>query len=536
MKISFIAVLTLLLACQEVVTPVHIEWKEYEETAFIEANSQNNNPRLRFKRIQSEWFPRSEIVNKLSAQLAGFTEKKYEKYKPLIHERSILEIQSSIQNDSLDYETLTKWYLYRIAMFESDSATTLHSIISINPEAVEQARQCDRRRHENTHPIYGMPVLIKDNINTSGMPTTAGAVALRNNKPEDAALVRRLTSRGAIILGKVNMSEWAYFFCEGCPLGYSAMGGQTLNPYGRMVFETGGSSSGSATSVAANYAVAAVGTETAGSILSPASQNSLVGLKPTVGSIEAEGIVPLSRTLDTAGPITRSVSDNAILFDALSVMDLELPLKPIDTSVVSYKLGILKSYYSSDSLYALSVDRLHAHGMDTLLLEEPEFNFRGFLTFLNLDMRNDLASYLSESAHLPKGIKTIQDIVAFNQQDSFALMPYGQGRFDGILQDTTSTEDHARLKAELLNRGKAFFEALMTRHGIDFVVSVNNRHALQGALALYPGITVPMGYESDGEPVGLTFYTESGKEKELLEIAYTFELITQCRKAPKGFD
>ena len=149
------------------------------------------------------------------------------------------------------------------------------------------------------------------------MATTAGAVALKDNTTDDAFMVNQLKSKGALILGKANLSEWAYFFCGDCPSGYSAVGGQTLNPYGRRIFDTGGSSSGSAVSVAANFCAAAIGSETAGSILSPASQNSVVGLKPTIGLVSRSGIVPISSTLDTAGPITKTVRDNAIVLDAI---------------------------------------------------------------------------------------------------------------------------------------------------------------------------------------------------------------------------
>ena len=170
-----------------------------------------------------------------------------------------------------------------------------------------------------------MPIFLKDNINASGMATTAGAVALQNNITDDAFIVKQLKSKGALILGKANLSEWAYFFCGDCPSGYSAIGGQTLNPYGRRIIDTGGSSSGSGVSVAANFCAAAVGSETSGSILSPASQNSAVGLKPTVGLLSRSGIIPISSTLDTAGPITRNVTDNAIMLDAMFGEDISDP-------------------------------------------------------------------------------------------------------------------------------------------------------------------------------------------------------------------
>ncbi len=166
-----------------------------------------------------------------------------------------------------------------------------------------------------------MPILLKDNIGAAGMITTAGSVALADNNAGDAFITKRLKEENAIILGKANLSEWAYFLCTGCPVGYSAVGGQTINPYGRLQFESGGSSSGSGVSVAANYAVAAIGSETSGSILSPSSQNNLVGLKPTIGLLSRSGIVPISSHLDTPGPMTKNVVDNAIVLQALTGKD-----------------------------------------------------------------------------------------------------------------------------------------------------------------------------------------------------------------------
>ncbi len=197
----------------------------------------------------------------------------------------------------------------------------LNSIIAINPDAVSEARKRDKNRSDGDHPIYGMPVLLKDNIGMQGLPVTAGAAALANNMAADAFITERIKEKGGIILGKTNLSEWANYLSSACPNGYSAVGGQSLNPYGRRKLDTGGSSSGSGTAMAANYAAAAVGTETSGSILSPSSANSLVGLKPTVGLLSRAGIVPLSGTLDTPGPMTRTMTDNAILLSALSGED-----------------------------------------------------------------------------------------------------------------------------------------------------------------------------------------------------------------------
>ena len=309
-------------------------WTPYDQSAELEANKEHEIERMQYKLIQSKHLDKNKIWEKLIPEIQQFSEEDYESLKPLILEQDIPTIQQHIRDEHLTYEKLVLWYLHRIVKYESDPEKTLHSIIALNPRVVEEARQRDLNKAIDDHLIFGMPILLKDNINTAGMKTTAGAVAIMDNQTHDAFIVERLKERGALILGKANLSEWAYFFCRPCPVGYSAIGGQTLNPYGRKVFETGGSSSGSGTTIAANYAVAAVGTETSGSILSPSSKNSLVGLKPTIGLLSRTGIVPISSTLDTPGPMTRNVTDNAILLSALSGRD---PSDFVSNSNSAYK-------------------------------------------------------------------------------------------------------------------------------------------------------------------------------------------------------
>ncbi|WP_370104857.1 amidase family protein, partial [Winogradskyella sp.] len=274
-----------------------------------------------FKVLDSENLTKEDIWAEIDSQLKDFTEADYNRLKPFILEQNIPTLQKHVFDNNITYEDLTKFYLYRIRQFDRENSLSLNSVISINKNVINEAKDRDEKRKlyedvsvdyfKNT--IVGMPILLKDNINTSGMATTAGAVALKDNTTEDAFIVKQLKSKGALILGKANLSEWAYFFCGDCPSGYSAIGGQTLNPYGRRIMDTGGSSSGSGVAVAANFCAAAIGSETAGSILSPASQNSVVGLKPTIGLVSRSGIVTISSTLDTAGPITRTVMDNAIV-------------------------------------------------------------------------------------------------------------------------------------------------------------------------------------------------------------------------------
>ncbi len=286
-----------------------ILWTPYNDSAEVAANQDHEIGRMRYQLIQSKVLNKNKIFTPLYGEVSKMTEADYNALRSLILEQDIPTIQSHIESGMFTYEQLVLFYLYRIYTYELDNTTTLNTIIALNENIVDEARKLDQLRKEsvseNRHPIYGMPILLKDNINTRGMTTTAGSIALAKNVVEDAFVVRQLKHNGALILGKVNLSEWAYYLCKGCPVGYSAIGGQTLNPYGRRQFETGGSSSGSGTSVAANYAVAAVGTETSGSILSPSGQNSVVGLKPTIGLLSRSGIVPISSTLDTPGPMTK---------------------------------------------------------------------------------------------------------------------------------------------------------------------------------------------------------------------------------------
>ena len=319
--------------------------------------------------------------------ILNFSNEEYEKLKPLILEQDILKIQSNIQQGKLTYEKLCLFYLYRIYLFETNKNTYLNSIIALNPDVLINAKKKDQNRYkEINHPLYGIPILIKDNIDALPMSTTAGSAAFKNNIPNnDSFLVKRLKEKGALILGKVNLSEWAYYFCQDCPLGYSALGGQTLNPYGRKIFETGGSSSGSGVAVAANYSVAAIGSETSGSILSPSGKNSVVGLKPTIGSISRNGIIPISSSLDTAGPMAKSVMDTAILMNALigfdSTDEYSYNSNPIfyqglDTVTLDGKSFGIFEKYEKDSLMKISLDLIRKAGAKIISFKAPEIELQ----------------------------------------------------------------------------------------------------------------------------------------------------------------
>jgi len=534
------------LGCNNKQATIVTEWSPYDQAAEIADNADHNNPRMQYKLIQSKVLDKQKIWDDINAQITDFSEADYERLLPLILEQDIMTKQEYIASGKLSYRQLTQWYLYRIKKYESDNNKSLQSIISINPHAVAQATEKDKSKSKNQHPIYGMPILLKDNINTDDMPTTAGAIILQNNQTGDAEIVKRIKVNGGIILGKVNLSEWAYYFCKGCPLGYSAVGGQTLNPYGRRMYETGGSSAASGTTMAANYAAAAVGTETSGSILSPSSQNSVVGLKPTIGLLSGDGILPISSTLDTPGPMTRNVSDNAILLSALSAgykpnpntKDIVRPKKYYNELNKDYikglRLGVIKNYMK-DSLYKIAVDDLKNLGAEIVEYEPEDISFDQFLTFLNADMQRDFPKYMASYAGPDVEIRSVKDVVEYNLLDTLTRAPYGQALLEGVVAEDISDQDFETLKREYDAMGKKYFNAPMDKHQLDAIVSINNYNAGHAAMAKYPCVTIPMGYQSNGEPKNVTFIAKSFEEQKLLKIAYAYEQATQRRKMPSDY-
>lgn len=537
-------ILLFLVACQQKApTPI---FTTYNETVALEKQQAHENKRMRFQLFQSKHIDLNDVFKPFEKELSAFSKAHYEALKPLILEQDIPTLQKSVRAGKLTYEKLTLFYLYRIRKFESDSTLSLNSIISLNPKVLAQAREKDKNNVSDLFfdiSVYGMPVLLKDNINTQDMATTAGAVALQyNDTQKDAFIVEKLKEQGALILGKVNLSEWAYFFCSGCPLGYSAIGGQTLNPYGRAVFETGGSSAGSGVSVAANFAVAAVGTETSGSITSPSSLNSVVGLKPTVGVLSRTGIVPISSTLDTPGPMTKNVTDNYILLkamlgkdnsDAASIdykLDAELEM---DAPLKGKRVGVLKPFLT-DSIYAKTMDILRKAGAELITMTPPEVSFAGFITLLNIEMKHDLPTYLAAHASSSVNINSIQSVLDFNRKDSVLRAPYGQQLFEGIVNDTTTLTQLEVIKQRLQLEGATYFQDLNTLN-LEAVLSINNYHSGMAAMANHPTLTVPMGYKESGEPISLTFIGKPFTELKLLALGYAFEQITKTRKMPEKY-
>ena len=544
-KILFLS-LFFILACKPTQKTVIPAWTSYDETEEVAKNTTNASTRMRYKLIQSKILDKNTIWKNIAQQIGTFSEDDYQRLKPLILEQNIPTIQSHIQSGSISYETLTQWYLYRIVKYENDKDKMLNAIVAINPEAVNEARKRDKNKSNHDHPIYGIPILVKDNTNVKGMPTTAGTHLLRNNTAADAFIITQIKDKGGIVLGKTNLSEWANFLFLTGPNGYSAVGGQTLNPYGRKIFDTGGSSSGSGAAVAANYAAAAVGTETSGSILSPSWQNSIIGLKPTTGLLSRTGIIPISSTLDTPGPMTKNVTDSGILLSAMSGEDNNDPATKNNPKNIKYledlksgtlqglRFGAIKSFLG-DSIYKQSINTIIKLGGIVVEYDPEPMNFDGFGTILSADMKVDLPNYLNKYASNELTIRSIADIIAYNKNDSILKIPYGQGRFEQMLAENITEAELLQIKAKIKKEGVNFFEKPMVKYQLDAILSINNNNASHAAAANYPCLTIPMGYKITGEPWGLTFITRPYQEDTLLKMGFAFEKATKIRKLPQDY-
>ena len=522
--------------------PAQNVWESFDEQALIAQNQSHPLPRMQYKRILSKHRERGAIWQSLVSEIQAFGVENYERLKPFILEQNIPSLQQNRAKGVFSYEELTLFYLYRIYSIENDPERFVNAVIALSPYALATAKARDKQAKEvEPYSLYGIPVLLKDNINAAGMPTTAGAAALANNRTDDAFLTRKLKDAGAVILGKANLSEWAYYFCSGCPVGYSALGGQTLNPYGRYQFESGGSSSGSGVAAAMNYAAVTLGSETSGSILSPSAKNSVVGLKPTVGRLSRSGIIPISSSLDTAGPITKNVLDNWIVFNAIQGPDptdaaaLEGSLIPIPEQLPQdlkgKRIGYFKNF-QTDTLYARAIQDLEALGAELVEFVPTEINLQGFAKLLDVDMKKDLPAYFQQHAATDNPFGSVADVVAFNHQDTLLHAPYGQTYFKGIVADTTSQESFQKLKQRLLSEGRRFFETAMQTEALDAVISIDNYTAAYAAVAHYPALAVPMGYKPTGEPSALVFIAPSQQEAVLYTLGSVYESATQYRQAP----
>jgi amidase len=483
------------------------------------------------------------------------------------------QLQTAMSSGKLTAVALARKYLQRIDEVDR-RGPALNSVIEVNPEAeaIAAALDAERKAGKVRGPLHGVPVLIKDNIDTADkMMTTAGSLALVGAKPlQDSHVAQRLREAGAVILGKTNLSEWANFRSSHATSGWSGRGGQTHNPY---VLDRNpcGSSSGTGAAIAANLCAIGIGTETDGSVVCPSSANGLVGIKPTVGLISRSGIIPISHSQDTAGPMARTVTDAAILLTALAgidprdgatseatghfVDDYTQFLKP--EGLKGARLGIARQYFgfsqATDQLMAEAIEALKRGGAE--IVDPANIPTQGKfddteLSVLLYEFKADLNAYLAGLGPAAP-VKSLTELIAFNEKNAAREMPYfGQDLFTkaeakGPLTDKDYLD--ALEKNHRLTRAEGI-DAVMDEHKLDALVAptggpvwctdlLNGDHFTGGyssasAVAGYPHITVPAGLAA-GLPVGISFFGRAWAEPVLLKIAFAFEQLTKARRPPQ---
>jgi amidase len=488
-------------------------------------------------------------------------------------ETTIADLQEALRSGRHTSRSITQAYLERIQEVDKQGPA-LNSVIELNPDALAMAEKLDDERKAGRvrGPLHGIPVLIKDNIDTADrMQTTAGSLALVGQPaPRDAYIVEKLRESGAVILGKTNLSEWANIRSKNSTSGWSGRGGLTRNPFA-LDRNPSGSSSGSAVAASANLCAAAIGTETDGSIISPASACGLVGIKPTVGLLSRSGIIPISHSQDTPGPVARTVADAAALLGALTGIDPRDPATnssrgkaaPDYTAFLKTdalrgaRIGVARNYFG----FSEPVDKLMADAIDTIkragatLIDPADIASSSQLgpaenIVLLCELKADLNRYLAERA-MKDGPRTLADVIKFNEANRATEMPYfGQDHFieaeaKGPL--TTKVYLDALAKNQKLARDQgidavakkfkldAFIAPSRTPAWLtDLVNGDSSSHSCSGlpAVAGYPHITLPMGF-IHGLPVGISFFGTAWSEPKLISLAYAFEQLTKFRRPPK---
>ncbi len=481
----------------------------------------------------------------------------------------LFQLADGIDDGELNSEAIVSAYLKRIAAID-DSGPILNAVIATFPDALDQARAMDAeiRAGKYRGPMHGMPVLVKDNIEVAGpVPTTAGSLALAGNiTNRDAPLIARLREAGAVILGKTNLSEWANIRSDNSTSGWSAVGGLTKNPHA-LDRNACGSSSGSGAAAAAGLAAATIGTETDGSITCPAGVNGIVGFKPTVGLVSRRFVVPISHSQDTAGPMTRSVRDAAIMLTAMAGRDpQDAATADVDKwrgdyasglsvdALKDMRIGVIRAPNADAALFDAAIAKLKEGGADIVLLDAPKIDRQkmGNAEFkvLLAELKADLGSYLQG---LPEGLvphKSLADIIAFNTANAAKELQYfGQETFE-LAAKEKGLEDPAYVDAVATSRGIAAgaLNSIFAGQKVDIIISQTNGpawlstlgkgDAFSGpsasalpAIAGYPHLTVPMGL-SGRLPVGLSFIGPQWHDHAVLKAGYAYEQLSKARVTP----
>ncbi len=492
-------------------------------------------------KLKLDFSPFETQLDQLSAGRIGELDR-------LLLEADIPSIQRQCQRGTLDARQLALYYLWRIRRYDVDR---LNAVIELNPEALEIANALDaeRRAGKLRGPLHGIPLLIKANIATGDrMHTTAGAKAMESARADrDSFIVRRLREAGAVPLGKANLSEWANFMTHFSANGFSVLGGQARNPYGK--FDVSGSSSGSAAAVAANLIPAAIGTETCGSLIAPASANSIVSLKPSLGLVSRDRIIPISSEMDTAGPMARTMADVCLLMNAIEGPDPEDPATLNARTIFNgdcsqflerdglkgMRVGFVTQHKVAEADRAIvqsALDGLRSCGADVIELRiQQPFTWDDFIEVLCYGMKHDLNRYLA-SVQGYASMHSLAEVIQFNQQDLPNRAPFGQDQLERSQANLQTPQEHAALSGRIKSAAAAALRRLRSEGRADLLLSLGPSLSLYYAPAGFPALTIPGGYRKRGEPVGLTFVGDHLQDSRLVTAAYALEQMLNARKTP----
>jgi len=457
----------------------------------------------------------------------------------LILEKSIAEIQEALMNKDLSCRDLVRYYIDRIKQFAE-----YHAVICVNEKALDVAIAQDQgiANGDVMGPLFGVVVLLKDNIATIDMPTTAGAEVLRNMmSSRDAFVVQQLRNADAIIIGKANLSEWANFMSEPSSNGFSVVGGQTKNAYGD--YDAGGSSSGSAVGVSLNLATVSIGSETCGSLIYPASMNGVVTIKPTVGLLSRDLVVPITEAQDTLGPMGRTVEDVWTVFQValaydqndpkaqacleLNPSEFEGPLR--EDYFIGKRIGLLKE--DSDRYRQLYKEfEILGATIIELSIDQEKLGI-DMMPVLQYGIVEDVKSFLNHPSILTD-VKRLEEVVGFNRLNPEKHMPYGQKHFEDALALKISKAQYEMLAQKNYNIASHTIDDTMKELKLDVMVSFVTDLCYVYATARYPAVIVPGGYIENGKPYGITFVGSYLDDVKLLRYAYAYEKSTKHRKMP----
>ena len=482
------------------------------------------------------------------AALGRLSSESVRRVTTLIEASTVLQVQAALQAKEVTSEELTLVLLDRIRRYDG----RLRSYIELNPGCLEEARTSDRERAEGRWlgPLHGVPLSLKDNIGTvAPMHTTAGAEIMLDHSPaKDAVLVTKLKAAGAVVLGKAAMSELAGVLTTE-PAGYNAVSGIGVNPYGER-FPVSGSSSGSAIATSAGLAVVSVGTETSGSLISPASMNGVVAMKPSLGMVSGEGVVPLIRFQDSAGPVGRWVADAAVLLGAMEGGEEDygegLKADALEGVVVGVlRAGIkAKGEGGEEGEWLRRIDEGLSRAKAVCRDVGESFEGKpGLFPVICLGLSVDTLDYIAGTG---AEVRTVEELKAYNEARRETRMPRGQNILEAATQVLAAIEkqtgvaegdlkgEYEEAAMEVRSEARALLDKVFAESGVEVLVSLSNVHSALYATAGYPAITVPLGLNGEGAPNGVTFIGKAGADAKLLAYAFAFEQATRHRCAPES--